>query len=46
MGKGGTTKQVVREIHRRTRRRFSAEENVVLAVKTTATHRLRHLRDW
>ena len=28
MGKGASTEQVVREIHRRTRRRFSAEEKV------------------
>jgi transposase len=28
MGKGANSEQVVREIHRRTRRRFSAEEKV------------------
>ena len=28
MGKGASTEHVVREIHRRTRRRFSAEEKV------------------
>jgi len=28
MGKGANTEQVVREIHRRTRRRFSPEEKV------------------
>src|SRR4029453_8496901 len=28
MGKGASTEQVVRDIHRRTRRRFSAEEKV------------------
>src|SRR5215510_6622185 len=28
MGKGASSEQVVREIHRRTRRRFSAEEKI------------------
>jgi hypothetical protein len=28
MGRGASTEQVVRDIHRRTRRRFSAEEKV------------------
>jgi transposase len=33
MGKGGSTDQVVREIHRRTRRRFSAEEKVRIVLE-------------
>jgi hypothetical protein len=33
MGKGASTEQVVREIHRRTRRRFSAEEKVRIVLE-------------
>ena len=33
MGKGARTEQVVREIHRRTRRRFSAEEKVRIVLE-------------
>jgi transposase len=33
MGKGASTAQVVREIHRRTRRRFSAEEKVRIVLE-------------
>jgi transposase len=33
MGKGAGTEQVVREIHRRTRRRFSAEEKVRIVLE-------------
>jgi transposase len=33
MSKGASTKQVVREIHRRTRRRFSTEEKVRIVLE-------------
>jgi transposase len=33
MGKGASTEQVVRDIHRRTRRRFSAEEKVRIVLE-------------
>ena len=33
MGKGASTEQVVREIHRRTRRRFSAEEKIRIVLE-------------
>src|SRR5215472_10791866 len=33
MGKGGSPEQVIREIHRRTRRRFSAEEKVRIVLE-------------
>jgi transposase len=33
MGKGANSEQVVREIHRRTRRRFSAEEKVRIVLE-------------
>ena len=33
MGKGASSEQVVREIHRRTRRRFSAEEKVRIVLE-------------
>ena len=33
MGKGASTEQVVREIQRRTRRRFSAEEKVRIVLE-------------
>jgi hypothetical protein len=33
MGKGASSEQVVREIYRRTRRRFSAEERVCILLE-------------
>jgi transposase len=33
MGKGASPEQVVREIHRRTRRRFSAEEKIRIVLE-------------
>ena len=33
MGKGASSEQVVREVHRRTRRRFSAEEKVRIVLE-------------
>jgi transposase-like protein len=36
MGKGASPEQVVREIHRRSRRRFSAEEKVRIVLEGAA----------
>jgi transposase-like protein len=45
MGKGARTEQVVREIHRRTRRRFSAEEKVRIVLEGPRGGELRQAAD-